>query len=65
MEWERLLIAMDDAKIVLPDETTLFRRYLRKLVPELRQVLLSKGWVLDSGPPRKPTTWKECAEQFP
>ncbi len=31
-------------------------------MPDLRQVLLSKCWVLDSGPPRKPMTWKECAE---
>lgn len=51
---------MDDAKITLPDENTLFRRYLQKLVPDLRQVLLSKGWVLDAGPPRKPTTWRVC-----
>ncbi len=50
---------MDDAQITIPDENTLFRRYLQKLVPDLRQVLLSKEWVLDKGPP---TTWKECAE---
>jgi hypothetical protein len=61
-EWERLLIAKDDVQIKIPDENTLFRRYLQKLVPDLRQVLLSRGWVLDAGPPRKPTTWKECAE---
>ena len=61
-EWERLLIAMDDAGISLPDENTLFRRYLQKLVPDLRSTLLAKGWVLDKGPPRKPKTWQECAE---
>ena len=43
VEWERLLISMDDAKITLPDENTLSRRYLQKLVPDLRSVLLSNG----------------------
>ena len=45
---------MDDAKITLPDENTLFRRYLQKLVPDLRSVLLSKGWVLGAGPRASP-----------
>ena len=64
-EWERMLIALDDAGITLPDEDTLFRRYLQKLVPELRATLLNRTWVfpLDPGsPPRKPQTWAECAE---
>ena len=60
-----MLIALDDAGITLPDEDTLFRRYLQKLVPELRATLLNRTWVfpLDPGsPPRKPQTWAECAE---
>ncbi len=61
-EWERLLIATDDAGISLPDAKTLFRRYMQKLVPDLRSTLLAKGWVLDEGPPRQPKTWQECAE---
>ena len=64
-EWERMLIVLDDAGIQQPDEGTLFRRYLQKLVPELRAALLSRTWVFpqDPGsPPRKPRTWAECAE---
>ncbi len=63
-EWERMLISMDDAGITVPDETTLFRRYLQKLVPELRSTLLNRTWVfpLDPGSPRKPQTWQECTE---
>ena len=64
-EWERMLIVMDDAGMKQPDEATLFRRYLQKLVPELRATLLSRTWVFPqdpSSPPRKPRTWAECAE---
>ena len=60
-----MLIVLDDAGIQLPDEDTLFRRSLQKLVPELRATLLSRTWVFpqDPGsPPRKPRTWEECAE---
>ena len=38
-EWERMLIALDDAGIALPDDSTLYRRYLQKLSPELRSSL--------------------------
>ena len=60
-----MLTALDDAGVTLPDENTLFRRYLQKLVPGLRATLLNRTWVfpLDPGsPPRKPQTWEECAE---
>ena len=62
VEWERLLIALVDADVVLPDAATLFRRYMQKLTTELRSALMSRTWVLDKGPPRKPETWEECAE---
>ena len=62
VEWERLLIALVDADIVLPDPATLFRRYMQKLTTELRSALMSRTWVLDKGPPRRPETWEECAE---
>ncbi len=63
-EWERMLVALDDAGRTLPDEDTLLRRCLQKLVPELRATLLNHTWVfpLDPvSPPRKPQTWSECA----
>ena len=62
VEWERLLIELDDADIELPDARTLFRRYLQKLAPELRTTMLTRTFILDDGPPRKPDTWQECAE---
>ena len=62
VEWERLLIELDDAGISLPDTSTLYRRYLQKLAPELRSTILTRTWMLDDGPPRKPGAWQECAE---
>ena len=44
-EWEHMQNVLDDAGIQQPDEDTLFRRYLQKLVPELRATLLSRTWV--------------------
>ena len=60
--WEKLLEALDDAGVAKPDPDTLFRRYLHKLSPELRAQVLSRPFSLDAGPPRRPTTWEECAE---
>ena len=48
----------------MPTENTLFRRYLSKITPEFRALVLSRGFSLDGEdlPARKPKTWEEIAE---
>ena len=59
-EWERCLDEMEDAGIEPLSSDTLYRRYLRKITPELRTTVLKQVFALDlEGPPRKPTTWEK------
>ena len=63
-EWEYLIDEMEEAGVDMPTEGTLFRRYLGKITPEVRSLVLSGNFALD-GPGsslRKPKTWEEVAE---
>ena len=62
-EWEHLLDEMEDAGVDMPTENTLFRRYLSKITPEFRSIVLSRTYSLDGDdkPPRKPRKWEEVA----
>jgi hypothetical protein len=62
-EWEYYLEEFGDAELDLPSKDTLYRRYLRKITPELRSAVLKQVWQLEpDGNPRKPETWEEVAE---
>ena len=49
---------MEEAGVDMPTVNTLFRRYLSKITPEFRSLVLSKGFPLDGEgqPARKPKT---------
>ena len=63
-EWEYLLDEMEEAGVDMPTQDTLFRRYLSKVTPEFRSLVLGRTFSLDGEekPPRKPKTWEEVAE---
>ena len=62
-EWEYYLEEFDNARMELPSHNSLYRRYLRKITPELRSAVLKQAWQLGpGGSPRKPLTWEEVAE---
>jgi hypothetical protein len=61
--FESKLQDMEESLMDMPTVTTLYRNYLVKLNPELRQRVLSKDFKIDGpeSPPRPPTTYKEIA----
>merc|ERR1712242_297076 len=63
-EWEYMLDEMEEAGVDMPTQDTLFRRYLSKVTPEFRSLVLGRAFSLDGEerPPRKPKTWEEVAE---
>ena len=62
-EWEYCLEELEEAGVDMPSEDTLYRRYLRKITPELRASVLKQVFSLDDeGPPWKTLTWKEVAD---
>jgi hypothetical protein len=61
--FESKLQDMEESKMDMPSEQTLYRKYLVKINPELRVRVLSKEWKIDGEgkPPRTPTTHREVA----
>ena len=61
--WEDKLLDMEDAKMDMPTEQTLYRKYMCKLNPEIRTRVLSKDWKVDGEgyPARAPKTHQEVA----
>ena len=61
--FESKLQDMEESEMDMPTETTLFRRYLQKINPEMRIRILQKEWKVDgpNKPARNPTTYQEVA----
>ena len=59
--WTELIQSMKEAKMDVPSEETLHRKYLMKLNPELRVSVLSKDWKIDGEdkPQRRPVTTED------
>jgi hypothetical protein len=62
--FESKLQDMDESPMDMPTEQTLYRKYLTKIAPTLRNQVLSKEWKIDGEdkPARTPTTYKEVAK---
>ena len=62
-KWEYCLEELENAGVDVPSEDTLYRRYLRKITPELRASVLKQVFPLEGDKPsRKPLTWEEVAD---
>ena len=62
-EWEYCLEELEDAGVDLPSQNSLYRKYLRKLSPELRAAVLRQAWEVVPGElPRRPKAWEEVAD---
>ena len=63
-EFEGRIEDFIEAEMLVPDETTLKRKYLTKITSDLREAVLNKLWLLDGedNPGRKPRTWEEVGD---
>ena len=61
--WDCKLQDMEESKMDMPSDTTLYRRYLSKINPEMRVRILQKEWKIDGpeSPPRNPRTHQDVA----
>ncbi len=61
--FESKLQDMEENEMDMPTETTLLRKYLQKINPEMRIRILQKEWKVDgpNKPARNPTTYQEVA----